>query len=553
VKLGWGRRPLAGLLGVLLMYAGGALSVPAVAAPAGVPTTGVQGTVQAWGVNDARVNVPAGLSDVTAIAAGYTHTLALRADGTVVAWGVNSAMECVVPAGLSGVVAIAAGYNESAAVKSDGTVVGWGNSTVPAGLSGVTALALGPSHGLALTSNGTVVAWGNGFFSPPNDPTAVPVGLSNVIDIAAGDSFSLALKSDGTVVAWGDDSSGQTNVPAGLSGVVAISASDSSSLALKSDGTVVAWGQLAAPAGLTDVVAVSGGYQHAVALKSDGTVVAWGNDSSGQGSVPTGLTHAVSVSAGGFHNVVLRDDRVAPSLTADTPPASGTVGVAYPGYAFTAAGNPAPTFGVSSGTLPAGLTLSAGGVLSGTPTATGTATFTVAATNGKAPDAVSPAITLTIAPPSAPPAGDGHLQVAGPTGSLISTARPGARITLTGTEFAPGSMVTFVVYSTPLTLGAATADTAGTAVLTVTLPAGLELGRHTLVAYGTVGQGGPRSLTAAITLARGPNGNAVLASTGTDLALPLSAGLTLLTVGSLILLATRGRGRRSGHELRPGS
>ena len=519
MKLGWGRRPLAGLLGVLLMYAGGALSVPAVAAPAGVPTTGVQGTVQAWGVNDARVNVPAGLSDVTAIAAGYTHTLALRADGTVVAWGVNSAMECVVPAGLSGVVAIAAGYNESAAVKSDGTVVGWGNSTVPAGLSGVTALALGPSHGLALTSNGTVVAWGNGFFSPPNDPTAVPVGLSNVIDIAAGDSFSLALKSDGTVVAWGEDSSGQTNVPSGLSGVVAISASDSSSLA----------------------------------LKSDGTVVAWGNDSSGQGSVPTGLTHAVSVSAGGFHNVVLRDDRVAPSLTADTPPASGTVGVAYPGYAFTAAGNPAPTFGVSSGTLPAGLTLSAGGVLSGTPTATGTATFTVAATNGKAPDAVSPAITLTIAPPSAPPAGDGHLQVAGPTGSLISTARPGARITLTGTEFAPGSTVTFVVYSTPLTLGAATADTAGTAVLTVTLPAGLELGRHTLVAYGTAGQGGPRSLTAAITLARAPNGNAVLASTGTDLALPLSAGLTLLTVGSLILLATRGRGRRSGHELRPGS
>ena len=42
----------------------------------------------AWGYNDyGQTNVPAGLSGVTAIAAGDYHSLALKSDGTVVAWG----------------------------------------------------------------------------------------------------------------------------------------------------------------------------------------------------------------------------------------------------------------------------------------------------------------------------------------------------------------------------------------------------------------------------------------------------------------------------------
>jgi hypothetical protein len=69
---------------------------------------------------------------------------------------------------------------------------------------------------------------------------------------------------------------------------------------------------------------------------------------------------------------------VLPVLTADTPPGA-TVGTAY-SYTFVASGPPAPTFTVTTGALPGGLTLnSATGVLSGTPTGSGT--FVVTATN----------------------------------------------------------------------------------------------------------------------------------------------------------------------------
>ena len=78
------------------------------------------GTVVAWGRKtfDATT-VPAGLSGVVAIAAGHSHTVALKQDGTVVAWGWNRDGQTKVPAGLSGVVAIAAGRYHTVALKLD--------------------------------------------------------------------------------------------------------------------------------------------------------------------------------------------------------------------------------------------------------------------------------------------------------------------------------------------------------------------------------------------------------------------------------------------------
>jgi len=217
-----------------------------------------------------------GLSNVTAIAAGESHDLAVT-NGSVYAWGDNSAGELNVPAGLTNAVAVAAGVQDSLALTRDGAVIGWGYNrygqvSIPPGLSNVVRLAAGYYHSLALKSDGTVVAWGYG----ADGETNVPAGLANVVSIAGGYYHSLALRTDGTVVAWGGNGSGQTQVPAGLSNVVAIAAGANHSMALKSDGTVVAWGddfygQTNVPAGLANVVDLAGAYTYSLALTNDGS------------------------------------------------------------------------------------------------------------------------------------------------------------------------------------------------------------------------------------------------------------------------------------------
>jgi outer membrane protein OmpA-like peptidoglycan-associated protein len=93
----------------------------------------------------------------------------------------------------------------------------------------------------------------------------------------------------------------------------------------------------------------------------------------------------------------------APTFTRSTPPPTGSV-CSYPSYTFTASGSGTITFTVNSGSLPTGLALSTGGVLSGTPTATGSYTFDVKAANGTSPDATTASITITIS--SAPTPGN---------------------------------------------------------------------------------------------------------------------------------------------------
>jgi hypothetical protein len=53
---------------------------------------------------EGQATVPAGLTDVAAIAAGEFHSLALEGDGTVVAWDRNSHGQVDVPGGLTDVL-----------------------------------------------------------------------------------------------------------------------------------------------------------------------------------------------------------------------------------------------------------------------------------------------------------------------------------------------------------------------------------------------------------------------------------------------------------------
>ena len=272
-----------------------------------------EANVVVWGADYInQANVPAGLSNVVAIAGAYDHSLALRNNGTVAAWGDNTFNQTTVPGGLNNVLAVAGGQYYSMALKNTGTVQAWGNNIlnqlgVPAGLNNVVTIAGGTYSSLALKNDGAVVVWGANFFNLTNSPVIPAI---NAVAIAGGSYHSLAIKNDGTVVVWGDNSANQTNVPPGLSNVVAIAGGNYHNLALRYNGTVVAWGdnssgQTNVPTGLTNVVAVAAGGFNSLALKSDGTIVTWGDNSSGQSSVPVGLNQVVAIASGYFHNLAL--------------------------------------------------------------------------------------------------------------------------------------------------------------------------------------------------------------------------------------------------------
>ncbi|WP_349961798.1 putative Ig domain-containing protein [Rhizobium sp. ZPR3] len=83
---------------------------------------------------------------------------------------------------------------------------------------------------------------------------------------------------------------------------------------------------------------------------------------------------------------------------------AGVVGTAYSETITASGGTSSYSFAVTGGSLPAGLTLSSGGALSGTPTAGGTFSFTVTATDSStgtgAPFSASRVYSLTIAAPT---------------------------------------------------------------------------------------------------------------------------------------------------------
>lgn len=277
--------------------------------------------VIAWG-SGAAVNLPFALTNAVAIAAGYQHGLALKADGTVAAWGTNSfttyssypyktvTYQITPPDGLSNVVAIAAGSYQSLALKADGTVVGWGvdssgqSITVPPNATNIISIAAGSSHSIALRGDGTVLAWGSNSAGETN----VPANATNVVAIAAHANHNLALRADGTVVAWGNGSYGLNNIPASVANGVAIAAGADFNLVLRSDGSQVRWGSYTSSwsdsGGATAIAA--GDKQTASLTRSGGVWISGVSSYDPLASVPAWCADIGAVAAGGTFTLALQ-------------------------------------------------------------------------------------------------------------------------------------------------------------------------------------------------------------------------------------------------------
>ncbi len=275
------------------------------------------------------------------IAAGYTHSCAVKQGGTAACWGYNAygqlgdgtitgrTTPTPVP-GLTGVTEVTADHVTSCALKQDGTVACWGGysnslvgdgtdhltpTPVP-GLTGVTTITASSGHTCAVKQGGTVACWGwnslgqlgDGTTTDRTTPTPVP-GLTGVTAITASDDHTCAVKQGGTVACWGWNGYGQlgdgtytdrptpTPVP-GLTGVTAIAAGHVYTCAVKQGGAVACWGvngygQLGdgtttdrttpTPVpGLTGVTTVTASSGHTCAVKQNATVACWGWNADGQ-------------------------------------------------------------------------------------------------------------------------------------------------------------------------------------------------------------------------------------------------------------------------------
>lgn len=294
------------------------------------------GNVYTWGKNDqgqlglgkavTQKDTPTkvtSLTSVTAVAAGYNFSLALRYNGTVSAWGNGVYDTPTEVPGISGVIAIAAGQLDCLALTGDGIVYQWSLGATPTqvnGLNGIVAIAAGGNHDLALTRTGDVWSWGdnyygqlgNGTTNSSQTPQKVS-GLQDIVDIAAGVSHSLAVDFSGNVYAWGGNDNYQlgaenikgSNLRPALVPTVKkaaqVAAGNGSSMALTTDGKVYTWGygeygQLgsgraeiakADPAqvsrfGSGSISSIACGSYHNLCVTSSGDLYVWGRNRDGQ-------------------------------------------------------------------------------------------------------------------------------------------------------------------------------------------------------------------------------------------------------------------------------
>jgi hypothetical protein len=370
-------------------------------------------------------------ASVQSVSSGDAHTCALKADGTIQCWGSNVDNQVSGTPTSSDFVAVSAGNFHTCALKADGTIQCWGfdHSGQVSGtptIKGFTAVSAGSFHTCGLKADGSIQCWG---LDDHNQVSGTPTS-SDFVAVSAGNRLTCGLRAAGTIVCWGSDFGGGVSGTPASSDFTAVSASDGHACGLKADGTIQCWGNISGTPTSSDFTAVSATFgDHACGLKADGIIQCWGLDNFNQVSGTPTSSDFAAVSAGGLHTCGLKADSTiqcwgsnqdgqlgaAPAAPSPAPPAAGRVGTVY-SHTFISTGSPAASFAVSGGTLPPGLSLSPGGVLSGTPKAGGDYTFTVTASNGIFADATSKQFTISIISDTTAPTTGISLDPASPDG-----------------------------------------------------------------------------------------------------------------------------------------
>ena len=513
-------------------------------------------------VNASNATLTLGAPPAATVNAAYTGTVPVSGgtapyvctltSGTLPA-GLTLGSNCVI----TGTPTTAGTSNVTISATDASNPVRTGSNTVPVTVNGAITLTLGqpPAATVNTAYTGVIpVTGGTAPYSCSITTGTLPAGLALGANCTITGTPTTAGSSTVTVKAT--DSANPSNTGTGGVTVTVNAATPSLTLGAPPAATVnVAY---------TGTVPVTGGTAPYVCTLRSGTLPAGltlGSNCVITGTPTTAGTSNVTVSATDASNPARTGTATVPvtvngaiSLTLGQPPAA-TVNTAYTGVIPVTGGTAPYSCSITTGTLPAGLTLGANCTITGTPTTAGSSTVTVKATDSANPSNTGTGgvtvtvnggtATLTIGnPPTATvsTAYTGTIPVAGGTGpyscTIASGSLPtgltlGAGCVITGTPTATGSstvQVTATDSASPRDTSTGpstiTVQAIPTLTLTGTLPNAVLGQAYTQTLHAT---GGVSPYTYAVTTGALPAG-LTLSSGGVISGTPTAVGASSFTV-----------------------